>query len=64
MKCEKKTVMVDYSINAIPNIKTLKEFFNIIPSFGYTSLMLYTEDTYEIEGKNFAMILNVSICIF
>lgn len=43
--------MPDASRNAVPTIDTLKKFCRIIALEGYNALMLYTEDTYEIEGR-------------
>lgn len=42
--------MPDASRNAVPKIETLKKFARILAIEGYNALMLYTEDTYEIEG--------------
>ncbi len=44
-------VMIDASRNAVMNMKTLKGFTTEIKKFGYNSVMLYTEDTYEVEGE-------------
>ena len=44
-------VMIDCSRNAVPNIKTLKRFIDLIVMVGYNELLLYMEDTYEIEGE-------------
>lgn len=45
------SVMLDCSRNAVMNINTLKKYIDILAKFGYNSLMLYTEDTYEIKGE-------------
>ena len=45
------TVMLDCSRNAVMNLKSIKDYIDIIAKFGYSRLMLYTEDTYEIEGE-------------
>lgn len=45
------SVMLDCSRNAVMNINALKEYIDILAKFGYNSVMLYTEDTYEIEGE-------------
>lgn len=49
----KKTlgVMLDCSRNAVMKPEKVKEFADIIAGMGYNMLMLYTEDTYEIEGE-------------
>ena len=43
-------VMIDCSRNAVMNLKSLKRFVDIIKLMGYDTLMLYTEDTYEVDG--------------
>lgn len=42
--------MIDCSRNAVMNVKTLKEWIDVCAKMGYNSVMIYTEDTYEIEG--------------
>ena len=44
-------VMIDCSRNAVMNLKSLKRFVDIIKLMGYDTLMLYTEDTYEIDKR-------------
>lgn len=44
-------VMLDMSRNAVMKIEQLKKFVDYIASFGYDSLFLYTEDTYEVKGE-------------
>ena len=44
-------VMIDMSRNAVMSVKALKEYIAILAKMGYNALMLYTEDTYEIEGE-------------
>ena len=46
-------VMIDCSRNAVPSVTGLKAFFDIIAKMGYNCAMLYTEDTYEVEGEPF-----------
>lgn len=43
--------MLDCSRNAVMKPKRLKEFIQLIKKMGYNTLMLYTEDTYEIEDE-------------
>ncbi len=43
-------VMLDFSRNAVMNVENLKKFISTIASMGYNMVMLYTEDTYEVEG--------------
>lgn len=43
--------MVDCSRNAVKNIQTVKKLIRNLAMIGYTSLMLYTEDTYEVENE-------------
>lgn len=42
-------IMVDCSRNAVMKIDSVKKLCRIIALMGYNMLMLYTEDTYEIE---------------
>lgn len=45
------TVMLDMSRNGVMTVPALKKYIDIISAFGYTSLQLYTEDTYVIDGE-------------
>lgn len=44
-------VMLDCSRNAVKSVSMLKSFIRLIREMGYTTLMLYTEDTYEVDGQ-------------
>ena len=46
-----KGLMVDCSRNAVMNPTALKRFVKVISTLGYDTLMLYTEDTYEVDGE-------------
>lgn len=46
-------VMLDCSRNGVMRVERVKDFVNIISSFGYNMLMLYTEDVYEVEGEEY-----------
>ncbi len=41
---------VDCSRNAVWNLPALKKWIDVISKLGYNALMLYTEDTYEVDG--------------
>lgn len=43
-------LMIDCSRNAVMNLTTVKKTIDIMEKLGMNTLMLYTEDTYEIEG--------------
>jgi len=43
-------VMFDCSRNAVLTVDSVKRYANILKKMGYNTLMLYTEDTYEIDG--------------
>lgn len=45
--------MLDCSRNAVPTLAYLKEWVRRMALFGYNLLMLYTEDTYQLEGEPF-----------
>lgn len=44
-------VMLDMSRNAVMKPSEIKNFVTILKSFGYNTVQLYTEDTYEIENE-------------
>ncbi len=44
-------VMIDCSRNAVMSVKAVKEYVNLLKKMGYDTLMLYTEDTYEVDGE-------------
>ena len=52
-KYERLGVMIDMSRNAVMNVTALKEYLVLLKKMGYNSVMLYTEDTYEVEGEPF-----------
>lgn len=45
--------MIDCSRNAVMNIETVKKYADILSKMGYNTLMLYTEDTYEVNNQPF-----------
>ena len=52
MKNDKRFgAMLDCSRNAVMKPEKVKEFAGILRSFGYDMLMLYTEDTYEVNNE-------------
>lgn len=50
---EHLTYMVDCSRDAVCSVPYLKKLMTWMARMGYDRLMLYTEDTYEIEGRPF-----------
>jgi len=46
-------VMLDCSRNAVVKVDTVKQYADIIKKMGYNTLMLYTEDTYEVNNQPF-----------
>ena len=46
-------VMLDCSRNAVMKPDTVKLYASIIKKMGYNTLMLYTEDTYEVDNQPF-----------
>lgn len=44
--------MVDCSRNAVMNLEELKRFIKLLTKMGYNQLLLYMEDTYEVEEEN------------
>ena len=41
--------MIDCSRNAVPTVASLKEWLRMKAIMGFNAMMLYTEDTFEIE---------------
>ena len=50
-KFENFGVMIDMSRNAVMSIDGLKRFLTLLKKMGYNCAMLYTEDTYEVDGE-------------
>lgn len=44
-------VMLDCSRNAVMSVPALKNWIDIMADIGYNTLMLYTEDTYEVDNQ-------------
>lgn len=44
-------VMIDMSRNAVMSTGGLKRFLPLLREMGYNCVMLYTEDTYEVDGE-------------
>ena len=42
--------MIDCSRNAVLRVETVKKWIDVCAKMGYNSVMIYTEDTYEIDG--------------
>ncbi len=51
MTCKHFGVMLDCSRNGVMQLQKVKEFVDYIKAFGYNTLELYTEDTFEVEGE-------------
>ena len=43
--------MLDCSRNAVMTVAALKRWIDVTVDLGYNTLLLYMEDTYEIEGE-------------
>lgn len=44
-------IMIDCSRNAVYTVHALKRFIDLMSAMDYNALLLYTEDTYEVEGE-------------
>ena len=44
-------VMIDMSRNAVMSLDGLKRFLPLLKKMGYNCVMLYTEDTYEVNDE-------------
>ena len=42
--------MIDCSRNAVMSVPSVKRWIDLTSDLGYNTLMLYTEDTYEVDG--------------
>lgn len=51
MSFKRLGVMLDMSRNAVMHVPALKKYIDILSDMGYNTLLLYTEDTYEIPGE-------------
>lgn len=51
VKMNNLSVMIDCSRNAVKKVESLKKMIRILAVYGYQSVMLYTEDTYEVDGE-------------
>lgn len=43
--------MIDCSRNAVMQVDSLKKWIDLTADLGYNNLLLYTEDTYEVDGE-------------
>ena len=50
-KLENLGVMIDMSRNAVMSMDGLKRFLSLLKKMGYNCVMLYTEDTYEVNEE-------------
>ncbi len=50
-KIDKLGVMLDCSRDAVYTVEALGGFFTLLSAMGYTTVQLYTEDTFEVEGE-------------
>ena len=50
-KFESLGVMIDMSRDAVMSLDGLKRYLPLLAKMGYTTIFLYTEDTYEVEGE-------------
>jgi len=50
-RMSKISVMIDTSRNAVMKVNTIKKFIRYAALFGFNALMLYTEDTFEVEDE-------------
>ncbi len=44
-------VMIDMSRNSVMSVDGLKSYLPLLKKMGYNTVMLYTEDTYEVDGE-------------
>ena len=63
MSVKNLTVMLDCSRNAILTVENVKKFVDLISKMGYNGLMLYTEDTFEVEARSFSVTKEANILL-
>lgn len=51
MEFKKRGIMLDCSRDAVRTVETVKRFADVMEKCGFNMLMLYTEDTYEIDNR-------------
>lgn len=51
MKFRRLGTMLDCSRNAVMSVQSVKKWIDIISDLGYNTLLLYTEDTYEVDNQ-------------
>ncbi len=51
MELEHLGVMLDCSRNAVLTVASVTRYIDILQALGYNTLMLYTEDTYEVDNQ-------------
>ncbi len=51
IKFNRLCTMLDCSRNAVMNVESVKRWIDLTGDMGYNSLMLYTEDTYELNNN-------------
>ena len=50
-KYDRFGVMIDMSRNSVMSVEALKRYLPLLKKMGYNMAMLYTEDTYEVDGE-------------
>lgn len=50
-KIDSLGVMIDLSRNGVMTLDSLKKFLTVIKKFGYNTVFLYMEDTFEVKGE-------------
>lgn len=50
-KYKRLCAMIDMSRNSVMNVPSLKQYIVLLKKMGYNSVMLYTEDTYEVKDE-------------
>ncbi|MBE5040914.1 beta-N-acetylhexosaminidase [Ructibacterium gallinarum] len=51
MNFKRKGIMIDCSRNAVRSVNAIKKFIDLMKQLEFNTLMLYTEDTYEIDTQ-------------
>ena len=51
MKFRRLGMMLDCSRNAVMSVQSIKKWIDVVSDMGYNTVLLYTEDTYEVDNQ-------------
>ena len=51
MKFRRLGMMLDCSRNAVMSVQSIKRWIDVVSDMGYNTVLLYIEDTYEVDNQ-------------